>query len=46
MFFVTIGFRFFIDLVMAGRTERLDAVMAQVYEETKAYCNEKQGGME
>ena len=33
-------------LVMAGRTERLDAVMAQVYEETKAYCNEKHGGME
>ena len=23
-----------------------DAVMAQVYEETKAYCNEKHGGME
>ncbi|MCI7667440.1 MAG: RNAase, partial [Megasphaera elsdenii] len=33
-------------LVMAGRQERLDTVMGQVYEETKAYCNEKHGGME
>ncbi len=31
-------------LVMAEKDERLKELMDQVYEETKAYCNEKHGG--